>query len=90
MGLLVRLALVLIAVLAVLSILRGVLSPRSESNTSRTGPLRGATTGKLVRDPVCGTYIPALGSPNVREGDQTVCFCSEACREKFIASASAS
>jgi YHS domain-containing protein len=34
---------------------------------------------KLVRDPVCGTYV----SPDTAIGDGSHYFCSEKCREEF-------
>jgi YHS domain-containing protein len=94
MRLLLRLGAVLVVLLAAMSILRGILSS-SQSGSADAGPDRGprssgATTGKLVRDPVCGTYIPASGSLSVRSGDETLCFCSEACRDSFVGRAPAS
>jgi YHS domain-containing protein len=42
-------------------------------------------TAELVRDPQCGTYIlPAQGNL-VRLGDKRYHFCSERCRDQFLA-----
>ena len=38
---------------------------------------------KLVRDPVCGTFVPARSALSARAGGTTHYFCSEACRAKF-------
>jgi hypothetical protein len=38
-----------------------------------------SAAGHLVKDPVCGTYIPEASA--IRAGDQF--FCSEECRKKF-------
>ncbi|OFW05531.1 MAG: hypothetical protein A3I61_04390 [Acidobacteria bacterium RIFCSPLOWO2_02_FULL_68_18] len=38
---------------------------------------------KLVRDPVCGTYVPPRSSLSLTSGGSTHYFCSEACRQKF-------
>jgi hypothetical protein len=40
---------------------------------------------RLVRDPVCGTHVAELLSIPLREGSETVHFCSEQCREKYMA-----
>lgn len=50
----------------------------------RTGPARqrGAAV-KLVRDPVCGTYVPPRAALSVTAGGSTHYFCSEECRAKF-------
>ena len=49
------------------------------------GSSRGASAAKMVRDPVCGTFVlpdHALSLPD-RRG--RVFFCSEACRDKYRA-----
>jgi YHS domain-containing protein len=38
---------------------------------------------KLVRDPVCGTYVPARTAISATAGGTTHYFCSEDCRAKF-------
>ena len=38
--------------------------------------------GELVRDPVCGTYIPKAGAFVVGKGDNARYFCSIECRDK--------
>ena len=52
---------------------------------SRTpGEGRGAKPAmKLVRDPVCGTYVPARTALSATAGGATHYFCSEECRAKF-------
>ncbi len=37
----------------------------------------------LVRDPVCGTYVPKSSSLTIRHGERTEYFCSERCRDQF-------
>jgi YHS domain-containing protein len=42
---------------------------------------------QLVRDPICGTYVvPGRALPLTAAGT-TQYFCSERCREQFLASA---
>jgi YHS domain-containing protein len=38
---------------------------------------------KLVRDPVCGTYVASTSSLSITSGGSTHHFCSERCREEF-------
>jgi YHS domain-containing protein len=38
---------------------------------------------KLVRDPVCGTWVSPGESLALRAGDTTHYFCSDACRARF-------
>jgi YHS domain-containing protein len=38
---------------------------------------------KLVRDPVCGTWVAPHNSLGLRAGDVTHYFCSDNCREAF-------
>ena len=44
---------------------------------------RSGTAVKLVRDPVCGTYVPARTALSATAGGTTHYFCSEECRVKF-------
>ena len=42
-------------------------------------------TGELKKDPVCGTYIAAATSIKEKVGGQTFHFCSQECRDKYVA-----
>jgi hypothetical protein len=75
MRLLMRLFAILLLIYAVLSFFRRLLGPTVPEQQRRT-----ASTAHLVKDPVCGTYIPQ--DTAFRARDQF--FCSEACRRKFI------
>jgi len=44
---------------------------------------RSKTPMKLVRDPVCGTWVSPRESLGLRAGNTTHYFCSDACRAKF-------
>ena len=46
---------------------------------------RGGNTQavKLVRDPVCGTYLPPRAALSLTSAGSTHYFCSEECRVKF-------
>jgi YHS domain-containing protein len=56
-----------------------IAGARGDSGSSR----RGHVPVKLVRDPVCGTYVPPRAALSVTAGGSTHYFCSEECRSKF-------
>jgi YHS domain-containing protein len=41
--------------------------------------------GVLHKDPMCGTYVGEGAAVVLREGGQTVYFCSEECKAKYAA-----
>jgi YHS domain-containing protein len=43
-----------------------------------------AASGQMVRDPMCGTFVPQDSDIRVREDDKVYCFCSYECRDKYI------
>ncbi|MFU2210740.1 transcriptional regulator [Desulfovibrio sp. JY] len=45
---------------------------------------RMAATGEMVKDPVCGTYVPADADIRVRDGNKVYAFCSYECRDAFV------
>ncbi len=45
---------------------------------------RMAATGEMVKDPVCGTYVPADADIRARVGDKVYAFCSYECRDAFV------
>jgi YHS domain-containing protein len=56
-------------------------APAGRPRNSHEVPL----TGELKKDPVCGTYIAAASSIKKTVAGQTVHFCSEDCRDKYVA-----
>jgi YHS domain-containing protein len=57
-------------------------SPAAGPRPSSQVPL----TGELKKDPVCGTYIAAATAIKEKVGGQTFHFCSQECRDKYVAS----
>ena len=57
-------------------------APGASSRTSGQVPL----SGELKKDPVCGTYISTATSIKEKVGAQTIYFCSQECRDKYVAS----
>ncbi|KHK04336.1 transcriptional regulator [Desulfovibrio sp. TomC] len=45
---------------------------------------RMAATGEMVKDPICGTYVPADANIRARDGNNVYAFCSYECRDTFV------
>ena len=58
-------------------------SRNSPSTASRASSV--ATVGELKKDPVCGTYVSTAGSLTQMVGGSAVYFCSQECRDKYLA-----
>jgi uncharacterized protein len=60
--------------------------------SGRTAQTRGrasqgeASTGKMVKDPVCGMYMDARLAIRVDQKGDALFFCSDDCRRKFLES----
>jgi YHS domain-containing protein len=71
-------------------VLKGVAEAMKPGSTTQgTGARPSAQvplTGELKKDPVCGTYIAAATSIKEKVGGQTFHFCSQECRDKYVAS----
>jgi uncharacterized protein len=57
---------------------------RVRGNSTGTGDRRTIYRGRMVRDPVCGVYVPEQGSLVERRNGVAYHFCSEACRDRFL------
>jgi hypothetical protein len=80
MRLLIQVFLIFFVITIILSIVRSLIAPSTPVGRAPQGPRRSVTTGKLVKDPVCGTYVAEESS--LQAGGNS--FCSEECRQKFI------
>ena len=56
------------------------------------GGIKGAPRGdvpargvQMVRDPVCGTFVLPDQARMISDGRSRVFFCSDACRDKYLA-----
>jgi hypothetical protein len=76
MRFLLRVVAVMIAMYAALSVVRRLVLAFTPAG--HVGPRR-TEAGHLIKDPVCGTYIPQATA--IQAGDQF--FCSEECRRKY-------
>jgi len=84
MRFLLRVAVVFVIVMAAISALRGMFAPTQPQPSGRetTGSNKG---GKLMKDPVCGTYVSKDQSLTATRGTETFHFCSEKCHDEFLA-----
>jgi uncharacterized protein len=64
----------------VMGLIQG-LSPARAGDGAAGGRDRAAQP--LVRDPVCGTYVPQSRALTVGSGSGTRYFCSEQCRDAY-------
>lgn len=70
----------------------GSSAPAGAAAGDSAAGMRGATevpggARRLVRDPVCGVHVAEVLAIPLREGGETVHFCSKTCRDKYAASA---
>ena len=79
-GWVLRAVLLLIVLRLVLRFVMGLLQGLAPDGAAAGG--RGATQ-HLVRDPVCGTYVPRTRALTMGSGAATRYFCSERCREAY-------
>jgi uncharacterized protein len=90
MGILLRFLLVFLLGVLVLRalgrLLAGLVDGASAPRAPRSGPPERGV--QMVRDPVCGTFLPPDTAVSVRERDGAVrYFCSEKCRDAYRARA---
>lgn len=38
----------------------------------------------MIQDPLCGVYFARRDGVTLSDGGQEICFCSEACKEKYL------
>ena len=89
MRFLLRIIPLFLIIMVALSFLRKIMNPQPPRRQATPGGSPQATRGgKLVKDPVCGTYIPPDGSPTASVEGEVYYFCSEDCHAKFIRQAS--
>jgi YHS domain-containing protein len=79
--LILRILLPLLLFLIVRSVLRTLFAG---GGVSKPEPPKVPASGELKKDPVCGTYVSAVGTPREQVGRDVVYFCSETCREQFV------
>ena len=76
--------LILVALRAVWWLLRGVAQGASGGQSERTNRSASPPAVKMVRDPVCGTYVVPGRALELARGRETLYFCSEKCRDQYF------
>jgi len=82
MRFLLRIAFIFILFSTVMSIVRslfGAAQARTSMREAEQEPERPSISSHLVKDPVCGTYIPEETAIRAKN----TFFCSEECRRKY-------
>lgn len=41
-------------------------------------------SGEMVKDPICGTYVPSDNDIRIKKGNKVYHFCSYECRDAFL------
>ena len=72
---------------AVAWMLRGGTAAPQQGTAGSSSNQDVATTRRLVRDPVCGVHVAEVLAIPLREGGETLHFCSIACRDQYVGSA---
>jgi YHS domain-containing protein len=54
----------------------------------KAGRAGGESQGKMVRDRVCNTFLPQARALELEVGGERHYFCSEGCRDRFLAETS--
>jgi YHS domain-containing protein len=70
-----------------MSLLRRLVNSMGAAANNRQQPIdvpSDAVSRKLVRDPVCGMHLAEGLAIAERSGGETIFFCSEECRNKFM------
>ena len=70
-------------------VLRALTSMFGGSGSTTRGPQapprrEDASPVKLVRDPVCGTYVSPESALSSRTSNGVAYFCSQTCRDKWL------
>ncbi len=83
-----RFLIYLVIFLLVARALRGFFAGISQGLSGQPGPpRRNDRSVRMVRDPVCGTFVIPGTALAVRDSDGLHHFCSDKCREAFLARA---
>lgn len=83
-----RVIVYLLIVLLVARALRQLFGGVAQGMRGDRGPARRIDQGvRMVRDPVCGTFVIPANALAVRDADGVHHFCSDKCRDAFVARA---
>jgi YHS domain-containing protein len=83
-GWLLRLLVIVLLIRAVWGFLRGLAQGAAGAPPIGRGGPREPSPVQLVKDPVCGTYVPRSRALEATAGGETRQFCSETCRSTWL------
>ena len=69
---------------AVWRLLQGIIQGATSPASGSARPPATPPVMKLTRDPVCGTFVVPGKAVEFRRGSETLYFCSDACRRRFL------
>ena len=72
-------ALIILVVRALMRLTRGILQGAGYTRSGAANPPSVA----LVKDPVCGVFVPKVKALTSGAGDKVQYFCSEKCRQEW-------
>ena len=80
------LLLMLVLARALIRFFGGVVQGASgQAGPAGRTPHTAPVAKKIIQDPVCGTYVLPGKALELARGRETLFFCSDACRQKFLA-----
>ncbi|WP_027187170.1 transcriptional regulator [Desulfovibrio cuneatus] len=75
----------IIIALAIFVLYKLITNEKGKKEKSETkAKERKIAAGKMVKDPICGTYVEVDSSISVRDGNATHRFCSYECRQAYL------
>ena len=86
---LIRFLLLFILAMLLARAIRGLLANAIGAAGERRRPPIPSRGVQMVRDPVCGTFLPPASALTVTERGKVHYFCSETCRDKHARRAQA-
>jgi YHS domain-containing protein len=69
---------------AVLRLVQGIMRGISSSDAASSARPAAPPVMKLTRDPICGTFVVPGKAIEFVRGRETLYFCSDACRRRFL------
>lgn len=57
---------------------------KQEKTENKQGEQSATESGEMIKDPVCGTYVPVDCDIRVRKDGEVYHFCSYECRDEFL------
>ena len=68
--------------------LKSWMFPASDSSKSVSGKDTGKIDDIMIKDPFCEAYFPKRNAVHLNFGGEDLYFCSNACKDQFIAAQS--